>query len=305
MQGNVWLLVLVTGLVSRSGLASTPEGQEEESEIVRELAALREEIESLRASYETRLATLESRLAELEKGPAAAPTPSPPPAAGQPTAVPAGAAGAAGPTGSLPVYGGASAGSKVFNPDIAVVGDFLGTVGSNPVEPKPALEMHESEASFQAIVDPYARADFFFSFGEEGVDLEEGFITFPALPGGLLAKVGKMRAAFGKVNGMHTHMLPWTDRPLVINSLLGGDEGLSDAGLSVARLIPNPWIFLEATGQGYRGESEIFQSHEASDLNYVARLRGYQDLTESSNLDVGGSYTHGPNDSGPGFSTDI
>ena len=27
--------------------------------------------------------------------------------------------------------------------------------------PQPALEMHESEASFQAVVDPYARADFF------------------------------------------------------------------------------------------------------------------------------------------------
>ena len=43
--------------------------------------------------------------------------------------------------------------------------------------PHPAFEMHESEASFQAVVDPYARADFFISFGEEGVDLEEGFIT--------------------------------------------------------------------------------------------------------------------------------
>ena len=44
--------------------------------------------------------------------------------------------------------------------------------------PDPALEMHESEASFQAVVDPYARADFFISFGEEGVELEEGFVTF-------------------------------------------------------------------------------------------------------------------------------
>ena len=115
--------------------------------------------------------------------------------------------------------------------------------------------MHESEASFQAIVDPYARADFFIAFGEEGVDLEEGFITFPALPGGLLTKVGKMRAAFGKVNTLHNHVLPWTDRPLVIDNLVGGEEGIGDAGISVARLIPNPWLFLEATGQVFRGDS--------------------------------------------------
>ena len=99
----------------------------------------------------------------------------------------------------------------------------------------PSLAMHEAEASFQAIVDPYARADFFMAFGEEGVELEEGFITFPTLPGGLLTKVGKMRAAFGKVNTFHTPSLPWTDRPLVTENLVGGEEGITDAGVSVAR----------------------------------------------------------------------
>jgi hypothetical protein len=32
--------------------------------------------------------------------------------------------------------------------------------------------MHESEVGFQEVIDPYARADFFISFGEHGVDLE-------------------------------------------------------------------------------------------------------------------------------------
>ena len=156
--------------------------------------------------------------------------------------MPPGAAGAGGPAGALPVYGAGVAGSKVFNPDIAVIGDFLGAAGHNPVNPSPAFEMHESEASFQAVVDPYARADFFISFGEEGVTLEEGFMTFTELPGGLLTKVGKMRAAFGKVNSLHNHVLPWTDRPLVTRNLVGGEDGISDAGISVARLIPNPVV---------------------------------------------------------------
>src|SRR6185503_7105482 len=110
--------------------------------------------------------------------------------------VPAGAQGAGGPSGALPVYGATAASSKIFNPDIAVIGDFLGAAGSNRVNPSPSLAMHESEASFQAVVDPYARADFFVAFGEEGVELEEGFLTFTTLPGGLLTKVGKTRAAF-------------------------------------------------------------------------------------------------------------
>ena len=64
-----------------------------------------------------------------------------------------------------------------------------------------------------------------------------------------------MRAAFGKVNATHNHVLPWTDRPLVTNNLVGGEDGISDAGLSVAKLISNPWVFLEATGQIFRGDS--------------------------------------------------
>lgn len=105
--------------------------------------------------------------------------------------------------GQLPVYGGASAAAKALNPDISVIGDFLGSIGRNPTRPVPSLQMHESEVGLQAIVDPYARADFFLSFGEEGVNLEEGYITFTALPAGFVAKVGKMRAAFGKVNTLH------------------------------------------------------------------------------------------------------
>jgi hypothetical protein len=135
---------------------------------------------------------------------------------------------------------------------------------------------------------------------ESGVDLEEGFITFTSLPGGLLTKVGKMRAAFGKVNSLHNHVLPWADRPLVINNLVGGEDGISDAGISVARLIPNPWLFLEATGQVFRGDSgpdeqPLYRASERSDLSYVGHLRAYQDINENSNLDFGGSFSQGHN----------
>ena len=64
-------------------------------------------------------------------------------------------------------------------------------------------------------------------------------------------------------------------------------------------LIPNPWLFLEATGQVFRGDSgDVFQSSKRGDLSYVGHLRGYHDLTESTNLDLGVSYAHGHNASG-------
>jgi hypothetical protein len=209
--------------------------------------------------------------------------------------VPSGAAGAGGPQGALPVYGNVNALSKIFNPDVAVIGNFVGAAGSNSVNPSPALEMREAETSLQAIVDPYARADFFFAFGPDGADFEEGYVTFPTLPGGLLAKVGKMRGAFGKTNLLHPHGLPWTDRPLVSESLLGGEEGLAASGFSVARLVPNRWMFLEVTGEVFGSDSALFNSPGQRELSYVGHLRGYQDVTESSNLDLGGSFAYGHN----------
>lgn len=261
--------------------------------------ALRAEINQLKQDFDARLAALESQLAALAGGQAAA-TPGVPSAPAQPTVeVPAGAQGGGGPSGTLPVYGNVSAASKIFNPDVAVVGNFLGAAGNNKIRPSPALELPESEVSLQAIVDPYARADFFLSFGEEGVAVEEGFLTFPTLPGGFLMKVGRVRAAFGKVNTLHTHVIPWTDRPLVTQNLAGGEEGIADTGISVARLVSNPWVFLEATGQVFRGDSgELFRSSRRSDLSYVGHLRGYQDITENSNVDLGLSYARGHNTAG-------
>jgi hypothetical protein len=173
------------------------------------------------------------------------------------------------------------------------------------------LQMHESEIGLQAIIDPYARGDFFISFGEQGVNLEEGYITFTALPGGVVAKVGKMRSAFGKVNTLHNHVLPWVDRPLVTTNLVGGEDGIDDAGVSLVRIIPMPkGIFLEATGQLFRGDagdenSPVFRATNRGDLSTVEHLRTYKDITESTNVDIGVSYARGHNDAGSGFLTQL
>ena len=107
-----------------------------------------------------------------------------------------------------------------------------------------------------------------------------------------------MRAAFGKVNTLHTHAMPTVDRPLVTENLVGGEDGIDDNGLSLSKLIPNGFMFLEATGEVFQGNSTAFQSSQRSKLNYVGRLRGYRDLTEGTNLDLGTSIAFGPTDLG-------
>ena len=301
------------------------------AELREELQRLRQEFESIRDAYGARLAALESRLGQqtgavtppavAAEAAAALPAPVPPlpaepapaavagqaqaPAPAPEVAVPAGAAGAGGPAGALPVYGNANAMSKIFNPDIAVIGNFVGAAGRNTIDPLPALQLEEAELSLQAVVDPYARADFFLAASPEGLEVEEGFVTFPTLPGGLLAKVGKLKAQFGKANTLHSHVMPWVDEPIVIRNLLGGDEGLNDSGISVSRLILNPVIFLEATGEIYQGQNDLFASHSRSDLTYVGRLRGYRDVTEGTNIDLGTSFAYGHNDAGDDTTTRV
>jgi hypothetical protein len=203
--------------------------------------------------------------------------------------------------------GAGSAAAKALNPDISVIGDFIAGGGHNPLNPTPSFQMHESEVGLQAIVDPYARADFFISFGETGVNVEEGFITFTALPAGFVAKGGKMRAAFGKVNTLHNHVLPWIDRPLVSQNLVGGEDGINDAGLSFEHIIPAPknW-FLDFTGQTCRGDSaDVYTASNKNDVSVVGHLRAYRDLTDNSNLDLGVSYSRGHNLFGSDFVTHL
>jgi hypothetical protein len=291
--------VAVLAALSFAAPAFAQGAQPSQEDLRAQIALLKQQLDAL----QQKVAALEAatRPAEPAAAPAAAAPPPQPPSA----ETPAGAAGAAGPSGPLPVYGSTSALSKIFNPDIAVIGNFVGAAGKNDVEPLPGLQLHEAELSLQAIVDPYARADFFLAASPEGLEIEEGFITFPTLPGGLLAKVGKMKAQFGKANTLHAHNLPWVDTPMPIRNLLGGDEGLNDSGVSVSKLIPNPALFLEATGEVFNGTNDLFTGSKRSDLTYLGRLRGYRDLTESTNLDVGTSLVYGHNDAGPDSTTRV
>jgi hypothetical protein len=238
-------------------------------------------------AMEDRIKALESEVQTL-KGQPALPV-------AVPVAVPVSVPVASAPQEPVNLGGAGPAAAKVLNPDISVIGDFIGAAGHGANRGVPSLEMHESEVGFQEVIDPYARADFFISFGEQGVTLEEGYLTFTALPAGLQLKVGKMRAAFGKVNTLHNHVLPWTDRPLVSQNLVAGEDGIDDAGLSLSRILPAPkGIFLEGTAQVFRGDTlNLFRADRRSHLSTVGHLRLYHDISESTNVDLGGSFARG------------
>jgi hypothetical protein len=192
------------------------------------------------------------------------------------------------------------AASKIFNPDMSVIGNFLGKAGQanafefGPDAKRPPMEFDETELAFQAFVDPYAKANFFISLTPAGIDLEEGYANFITLPYDLTAKAGKMKAIFGKDNTWHTHVRPWIDQPLVIHNFFG-DEGLADAGVSVSKVFPNRFnVFVEATGEVFKGDvPKVFQRRDQKDLFYNAHLKAFRDITEDSNIEIGTSYARG------------
>ncbi len=263
---------------------------QDNAELLNRIAAMENRIKALEAEVQS----LKSQTAAAPAQPAAPQAAAPPAVAAQ-QPVPPEQPAAQGPVTAPQLGGAGGAAAKVLNPDIAVIGDFVGGIGNPALRPTPSLEMHESEVAFQEVIDPYARADFFLSFGEHGVDLEEGYMTLTALPAGLQVRVGKMRAAFGKVNTLHNHVLPWIDRPLVNQNLTGGEDGINDAGLSLSRILPAPkGIFLEGTAQIYRGDSDgVFVANRRNDVSTVEHLRAYHDITESTNIDIGGSFARG------------
>ncbi len=212
-----------------------------------------------------------------------APTPTPPPE--PPTAAPA-PAPAVNPT--------------FFNPAIAVIGNFLASAGHNPVQPSPAFQVEESEISFQAVVDPYARADLFLSFTNDGVEVEEGYVTFLNLPWQTQAKAGKFKVQFGKVNTLHLHVLPWVDEPLPVTDILLQPQFDTWAaeGISTSKVIELPGdTFSEAYFQVLDGTSGggLFVAPSKSDLTYDGQYRVFRDFGDDHNLEMSFSYAYGHN----------
>jgi len=96
--------------------------------------------------------------------------------------------------------GSALQSSNLLNPNISVIGWLQGEAGrrSGAGEPPPAFAFKEAELALQSVVDPYTRADVFLAVqGEGGIELEEGYLTWYSLPGGLSLKAGKFKSAFG------------------------------------------------------------------------------------------------------------
>jgi hypothetical protein len=195
-------------------------------------------------------------------------------------------------------------------PDISVIGIFSGAYftqdpgpnGDNPQ--RTGFNLQEIELAFQSIIDPYVRGDVFLSFHEDGVDLEEGYVTSLGLPKGLQLRGGKYKVAFGRQNQKHTEVWPFVDNNL-INTKIFGAEGFNDLGTELSYLFPTPF-FLQFQASVNNGTNEgNFNGPEKGDLAYTGRLSGSADISKNVTTLIGASAAFGFNDTGPDQLTSI
>jgi hypothetical protein len=188
--------------------------------------------------------------------------------------------------------------SSIMNPNISAIGWFQAEAGHRQTEAESdAFALKEVELAVQSNVDAYSRADIIISFSDEGAEVEEGTLSWFALPHNLALKAGKFKANFGRFNRIHTAETAFADRPLVEEAYFG-EEGLGGAGASLSWQIPNPLFLLnwdvEAMTAPEVDETPAFDKARKKDLLYVTRLGGFVDVTEASNFTFGSSFAHGP-----------
>lgn len=190
---------------------------------------------------------------------------------------------------------------QTYNPDISVIGDFLGTFihpgkgrGEFNFEEgrwerrefADRLSLREVELGLQAALDPYARGDLFLGIHENRIELEEAYMTLLTLPWGLQAKVGQFKPWFGKYNRVHRPEIFQADFPL-INRNLFGEEGARRPGISISWLIPNPWDhYVELTGE-FLTLKDSGSLKVSNKFGYLLHLKNFFALTDNSSLEAG------------------
>lgn len=260
---------------------------------------LRQEIETLKQTYEARIAELERRLAELEASPQTA-EPAAPTQDDELAALRAAAAEAAAPTATPPTAPDVAVGSERnlnrLNPEISITGDAVGFATNVDRED---FDAREFELNFQSALDPYSLTKWTLSFSpEEGLDIEEAYVSYTGLPGGLTLTGGKFRQTFGALNRWHLHALPQLDYPLALQTYFG-DEGLAQTGLSASWLLPRPWATAnELTLELTDGESDAFGGESFDNLAGLAHFKNFWEVGDATWAELGLSGIAGTNGEG-------
>lgn len=161
------------------------------------------------------------------------------------------------------------------------------------------FNLNYAELVMSSSVDPYFEMNGVFHYSEEGVAIEEAYVTSTALEYGLRARFGKFNSNFGYLNEQHHHYWDFNDMPLVYEGFLGM-HGINEKGIQIQYTAPTD-IYLMAGVELLNGENEqmfgnneisgIVDAEDGSTLS-VAYIKTAFDIGETAVL-TGVSYADG------------
>ncbi len=222
---------------------------------------------------------------------------------------------------------------QALNPEISFIGDFSYDWSESDI--KDGFVMRGVEIGLQAPLDPYTRFKGFlaghqdpFEFpfhdheeegdhddvthedehaheGEIGVNVEEAYMEWVALPFHTRLQVGKFRQQYGTLNRWHRHALPSVDSPFALQHVFG--HGLIGLGIGLDWQLGKLW----ATNNGLTlqitnaDNSAAFAGAEWNDPAFLLRHTGFFELGPDSYFDLGLNWTRGPNTETGDEKTDI
>lgn len=182
-----------------------------------------------------------------------------------------------------------------LNPEISATGDVR-VLAQGRAPQANDVDVREFELALQSPLDPFSNTKIFATFGQEGVEIEEGYAYWTGLPGHLRLDVGRFRQQFGELNRWHAHELPWSEYPLAVREYLGPD-GLAGDGIATYWIPPVGGGALgthELFGQVTLANNEtIFQG--GNRLAFLGHLNNFWSLSPATFLQIGGSALYGEN----------
>jgi hypothetical protein len=266
-------------------LLATPAAQAADPEVDRLRKELSETQQELKSTQD-KLGELNERVDSLQSGPptATAPTPAAQMSSTTPTARLA------------PV--------NIDNPAISFVVDTAFAHDANQAwgsigYPNGAdFSLKNGELFISAPIDPFLRGYASINgTSDEGFDIEEAALITTALPWNFTVKGGRFHADVGRLPHWHDEALPFADRPPSIDRLIGGESG--SEGVEVSWLAPIEH-YIELTGGLYDtvgaerlgdlNDNGFFGRRDFSELTVLGHPHTYFDLTDTLNLELGGTW---------------
>jgi hypothetical protein len=174
--------------------------------------------------------------------------------------------------------------------------------GGNPVNGGDGFALRSGELFISAPIDPFLRGYATINGNTtQAFDIEEAAVVTTALPWNLTVKAGRYFADVGRLSHWHDEALPFVDRPPSLDRIIGGESRAE--GVEVSWLAPTEQ-FIQITGGVYNsiGEQVGTQLNNTvgvgsySELTYLVHPSTYFDLTDTFNVEVGGTYFGVPKD---------